>query len=92
MKQSIWRPLTSGVPWELVVGPVLFNIFINGMNDGAEYTLSKSADVEKLEGVTDAPNDCANVKRDLNRLEKWTDKNLMKFKKGNSKILHLRRN
>ncbi|GAB0184084.1 mitochondrial enolase superfamily member 1 [Grus japonensis] len=34
----------------------------------------------------------ADVQRDLDRLEKWTNRNLMKFIKGKCKILHLARN
>ncbi|GAB0184834.1 mitochondrial enolase superfamily member 1 [Grus japonensis] len=77
---------------ESIVDPILFNIFSNGPDDGAECTLSKFADDTKLGRVADMPEGCAAIKKDLNRLEKCADRNLVKFNKGKFQVLHPGRN
>ncbi|PKU41026.1 rna-directed dna polymerase from mobile element jockey-like [Limosa lapponica baueri] len=87
---SKWKPAMSDVPQRSVLGPILFNVFINDINIEIECILSKFVDVTKLRGAADDTlTGRGAIQRDLDKLEEWADVNLMKFYKAKCKVLHL---
>lgn len=95
MTQSLVGGLATNDPQGSILGPVLFNLFINDLEEGIQCFLSKFSDDAKLLGMADTPECCAAIQKDLNRqrgTESWAERNILKFKQGKCRVLHLGRN
>jgi len=84
-----WQPVTSSIPRGSILGPMLFNVFINYLDAGIECTLNNFADNTKLGGAVDSVEDREALQRDLDRLKSWAITKRKKCNKSKCWILHL---
>ena len=86
---SDWLHVTSGVPQGSVLGPLLFLIYINDIDFGVSSKISKFADDTKLGGKALTIGDCETIQKDLDNLNNWSEKWLLKFNKDKCKVMHV---
>jgi len=86
---STWKSVMNGVSQGSVVEQIVFNIFINDIGSGIEYTLSKFTDDTKLSGAVHRLEGRNAIQTDLDRFEEWTHVNMLKSNKIKCKVLYL---
>lgn len=84
-QQLLWAVSSSrtmnGVLQRSDLGLLLFNIFVNSIDDEIKHTLSKCVD-NKLSGAADLTEEKDSIQTDLDGLEKWAHVSLTKFNKA----------
>ena len=90
---SNWSKVISGVPQGSVLGPLLFVIFINDIDNFTRNIsiMLKFADDTKLGNVASGVGDCENLQQTINELLVWAETWCMKFNTAKCKVLHLGR-
>jgi hypothetical protein len=85
---SEWADVTSGVPQGSILGPTLFLVFINDLEDGMLTNVLKFADDTKIYGDVTDPDGQEKLQHDLDAAERWSEKWLMQFNVDKCKTLH----
>ena len=85
---SNWKAVLNGVPQGSVLGPILFLIYINDLDDDITSKVLKFADDTKVFRKIKSDADRQHLQDDLNKLIEWSEKWQMLFNFGKCKCLH----
>ena len=91
-QESSWHEVTSGIPQGSVLGPLLFIIYINDLPENLTSTVYLFADDTKIFNVIRNKEDQKSLQKDLQEIEKWTDKWLLKLHPEKCKSMHIGKN
>ena len=86
---SDWMSVTSGIPQGSVLGPLLFVIFINDLPESVTFNVFFFADDTKIYRVIKSDADQACLQADLNNLNEWSERWLLKFHPATCKHMHV---
>ena len=83
---SSWKPVLSGVPQGSVLGPILFLIYINDLEEGVTGNILTFADDTKLFRKVREIGVKQKLQNDIDKLVKWSEKWQMLFNFGNVNV------
>src|SRR3981081_1675878 len=86
--ESEWIEVTSGVPQGSVLGPILFLIFINDIDECIKTRIWKFADDTKVVGRVGSKKGIELITEDLLALVKWCQDWQMVFNVEKCKVMH----
>ena len=88
-KSSEWINVHSGVPQGSVLGPILFIIYINDIDEGITCKISKYADDTKIANKVNSETQRQHIQKDLDTLMDWSKKWQMNFNLDKCHVLHV---
>jgi hypothetical protein len=88
-KKSSWTEVSSGVPQGSVLGPLLFIIYINDLVRELKSIVKIYADDTKLIADVQEPEGAKQLQEDLNRINEWTKRWLIKLNSQKCKVMHI---
>jgi len=78
----------SGVPQGSILGPLLFVVYINDIDEQIVSKILKFADDTKIYHIVQSPKDIVTLQSDLHRLVEWSKDWQMLFNTDTCKLLH----
>ena len=84
--------VVSGVPQGSVLGPILFTIYINDIDEDIRSKVAKFADDTKIGGPCKTIEAQNKIQTDINKLYNWSQKWLMSFNVDKCKVMHFGKN
>ena len=91
-RMSCWKDVSSGVPQGSVLGPLLFNIYINDLDGGVKSKLFKLADDTNLGGEVDSRGGGDQIQESIDTCIDWAKDWQMEFNLSKCKVLGMGKN
>lgn len=86
--KSSTSPVSSGIPQGSVLGPTLFLIFINDIEDGIKSTMRLFADDSKLFNLASSEDETSIIQEDTDKLSLWSEKWLLSYNVDKCGTIH----
>ena len=83
------KPVISGIPQGSVLGPLLFVMYINDLPDTVQSNVLLFADDTKIFKQVSSIDDSVALQNDIDALNRWSDKWLLKFNTDKCHVLTL---
>jgi len=88
-ERSVTAPVISGIPQGTCLGPLLFVLYINDLLDDVDSDGFLFADDTKIFRKITSPDDLIRLQSDIDRLEQWSNKWLLRFHPDKCHVLSL---
>ena len=83
------KPVISGIPQGSVLGPLLFVLYINDLPDSVRSNILLFADDTKIFHQVSSKEDAIQLQKDIDALNNWSEKWLLKFNTDKCHVLTL---